>query len=194
MFIAKKKIVKTITIIFLLFMILAVYQSNFVGRMMYPFPYKQTVEKYAAQYGMDPLLVIAVIREESRFITKSKSSKGAVGLMQLMPGTAKEVAVWLKEDYAKADLLDPETNIRYGTWYLASLSKEFSGNTVLTLAAYNAGIGRVQSWLDDWPKDPNAYRIEEIPITETREYVEKVYRSYEKYLALYATQHSGGRE
>lgn len=185
MFISKKKIVRVVTIIFLLFFVFAVWQSEIIGRIYYPFPYKSTVEKYAADNGVDPLLVIAVIREESRFIPKSKSSKGAVGLMQLMPDTANEIAVKLDGRSPEIDLSDPDTNIRYGTWYYAQLNKEFSGNTILALAAYNAGIGRVNSWLNESPKELNAYQIADIPYPETEEYVKKVLEAYGHYSRLY---------
>lgn len=186
MFISKKRIVRTITIVLLLFFVFAVWQSEIIDRMFYPFPYKSMVEKYAADNGVDPMLIVAVIREESRFIPKSKSSKGAVGLMQLMPDTAKEIAVKLGENYQEIDLSDPDTNIRYGTWYLTQLTKEFSGNTVLAIAAYNAGIGSVKSWLNESPKEMDAYQIEEIPYPETKDYVKKVLVAYEHYTKLYS--------
>ena len=108
--------------------------------------------------------------------------------MQLMPDTAKEIAVWLEENYEDVDLTKPDDNIRYGTWYLATRSKEFSGNIIITLASYNAGIGRVKSWLKESPKDFNSYLIEDIPYKETREYVQKVLKSYGKYSKLYGKE------
>ncbi|UWG95676.1 lytic transglycosylase domain-containing protein [Dehalobacter sp. DCM] len=143
------------------------------------------VEKYAAENDIDPLLVIAVIREESRFIPKSKSAKGAVGLMQLMPNTAQDIAKKLGENFEQINLNDPDTNIRYGTWYLAQLEKEFSGNLVLTLASYNAGIGRVKGWLSEYPKATGAYQIEDIPFPETEDYATNVLKAYHQYKDLY---------
>jgi soluble lytic murein transglycosylase len=172
-------------VFFLILVFIALYQIHSIEKVLYPYPYKQIVEKYAAAYGVDPLLVISVIREESHFIPLSSSHKGAVGLMQLMPETAEEISVWLKEDYAQIDLEKPEDNIRYGTWYLSTLQKQFSGNSILVLAAYNAGSGRVTSWLETSVRDLNTYQIEEIPFKETREYVVKVLRSYGKYAELY---------
>ncbi len=185
MFNRKKKAGKTVTIIVLLLLIFTLYQTDLISRILYPYPYKQTVQKYAYAYGVDPLMVISVIREESHFLPHSNSHKGAVGLMQLMPDTAKDVSAWLKEDYELVDLTKPEDNIRYGTWYLANLNKQFSGNAILMLAAYNAGIGRVNSWLQTSPKDFNSYHIEDIPFKETRDYVAKVLNSYERYTELY---------
>lgn len=185
MFIKKKYIKRTIVALLLLFIIITTSKLNLIDRVLYPYPYKQTVVKYATEYAVDPHLVISVIREESRFRPESVSPKGATGLMQLMPDTAKEIAVWLGENYEDVDLTKPDDNIRYGTWYLATRSKEFSGNTILTLASYNAGIGRVKSWLEESPKDANSFLIEDIPYKETREYVLKVLKSYGKYSKLY---------
>jgi soluble lytic murein transglycosylase len=175
---------KVISIIVLLILI-AFYKFNLAEKIIYPFPYKQIVEKYASAYNVDPFLVIAVIREESHFYPKSNSHKGAIGLMQLMPNTAKDIAVWLHENYDDLDLQNPEDNIRYGTWYLSALNREFKGNTMLVLAAYNAGSGRLNSWINSSPGDLNSYRIEDIPFTETKEYVIKVLKSYEQYTKLY---------
>ena len=184
-YIGKKKIVKIITILFLLGCFLAGLKLNILEKVLYPYPYRDIIERYAAEYGIDPLLVIAVIREESHFLPKSSSPKGAIGLMQLMPSTAKEIAGWLKEDYSQVDLKQPEDNIRYGTWYLATLYKEFSGNTGLSLAAYNAGSGRVKGWLENSKKSSNSYLLKDIPFPETKEYVQKVLKSYNKYSELY---------
>lgn len=174
-----------ILMIALLLTIVGIHKSNSLEKIFYPYFYKQTVEKYALVYQTDPLFVIAVIREESHFYPKSSSHKGAIGLMQLMPDTAKEISIWLDEDYDTINLQKPEDNIRYGTWYLSALNKEFKGNSILILAAYNAGSGRVNSWLKESSKTFNTYKIEDIPFTETREYVTKVLNSYEKYKELY---------
>lgn len=178
----KRKTVIIMTVILLILLSLAVFKSD---RLFYPYPYQQTVEKHASLNGLDPCLVISVIREESRFKAKSISPKGAVGLMQIMPDTAKDISAWLGENYEEIDLTRPEDNIRYGCWYLAALSKEYSGNAVLTLAAYNAGIGRVNSWLGSAPGNLNSYLIEDIPYKETRDYIRKVFASYQKYQKLY---------
>ena len=104
--------------------------------------------------------------------------------MQIMPDTAKEIAAWLGEDYDNVNLLSVDDNIRYGTWYLAALIKEYNGNTVLALAAYNAGSGRVNNWLKD-ELSLESYTIEDIPFKETRDYIKKVLKSYNAYSGLY---------
>jgi len=181
----RKKKIRFIILVLLFLIAVGFYKINAIEKIFYPYPYKQIITKYAAAYGVDPLFVVAVIREESHFRPKSSSHKGALGLMQLMPDTAKEISAYLGEDYAQANLENPEVNIRYGTWYLAQLNKQFSGNSVLVLAAYNAGSGRVNNWLNFRSEEANTYLIEDIPFKETREYVQKVLRSYKMYVKLY---------
>ena len=146
-----------------------------------PFPYADLIKKYATHNDLDPLLVAAVIREESRFQPLAVSNKGACGLMQLMPDTAKEVAAQMGETCTRADLMRSEANIRYGTAYLAFLVKKYDGDIVLALAAYNAGFGRVDTWATQILKTQKAFTIDDIPFRETRDYVRKVLQSYEKY-------------
>ncbi|NLL52674.1 MAG: lytic transglycosylase domain-containing protein [Peptococcaceae bacterium] len=168
----------------LLVIVLSLFKFNIIEKVLYPYPYREIVEKYAHAYGVDPYLVVAVMREESHFKPESYSHKGAVGLMQVMPNTAKEIALWLGEDYKQEVLTDPETNIRYGTRYLSHLNNRFAGNSILVLASYNAGSGRVQQWLKQLPEG-TTYLIEDIPYQETKQYVKKVLRSYRIYAKIY---------
>jgi soluble lytic murein transglycosylase len=155
-------------------------------KVIYPYPNQAIIEKYAKQYGVDPLFVVSVIREESKFLPQSESHKGAKGLMQLMPSTAQSIAVSLGDKTYKAqDLLSPEKNIQYGTWYLASLQKVFANNTTLVTAAYNGGRGHVQEWIKSGQIDPNNIRLQDIPFKETQDYVGRVLKSYQKYIKLY---------
>ena len=106
--------------------------------------------------------------------------------MQLMPSTAQSIAVSLGDKTYKAeDLLSPEKNIQYGTWYLASLQKVFANNTTLVIAAYNGGRGHVQEWIKSGQIDPNNIRLQDIPFKETQDYVGRVLKSYQKYIKLY---------
>lgn len=175
-----------VAILIVLLFVMGLYHDNTIHKLRYPYLYKPIIQKYAEAYKVDPLLVCAVIRQESHFIPYSNSHKGAVGLMQIMPETAKEIAGWLKEDYEKVDLTKPEDNIRYGTWYLATLSKQFADNKVLVLAAYNAGGGRVNKWLENGSQKLDSLDPADIPFKETREYVIKVLHSYEKYTEIYS--------
>ena len=156
-------------------------------KVIYPYPNQAIIEKYATQYGVDPLFVISIIREESKFLATSESLKGAKGLMQLMPSTAQSISVSLGDKtYSEKDLLNPETNIQYGTWYLASLQKAFANNTTLVTAAYNGGRGHVQEWIKTGQIDPKNIRLQDIPFKETRDYVGRVLKSYQKYTKLYS--------
>ena len=138
------------------------------------------------QYGVDPLLVTAVMQAESGFNLNSGSGAGAIGLMQLMPETAVWVAGQLDDTgFALDDLQEPGCNIRYGTWYLSSLKKEFAGNEVLMLAAYNAGRGNVLEWMERGGWDYQFNDIAAIPFQETEEYVRSVLKNKAKYQQLY---------
>jgi soluble lytic murein transglycosylase len=182
------RIIKKILIFFILviLVIISIWNIPILEKIIYPYPHKTIIEKYAVQYGVDPLLVIAVIREESKYSSKSVSPKGAKGLMQLMPNTAKSIAESLGDrTYREENLLNPEINIQYGTWYLASLQKVFDNNTILVIAAYNGGRGHVQEWINNGRIDSNNIRFQDIPFKETRDYVGRVLKSYEKYINFY---------
>ena len=155
-------------------------------RYIYPYPYQELVMLYAEANGVSPALVASVIMHESKFSNDVHSPRGAIGLMQLMPETAKWIAGELEEaDFSLQKLHEPETNIRYGTWYLALLEREFDGNLVLALAAYNAGRGTVHEWAEEyeWPSDFR--EIPAIPYPETRLYVGRVLKDAKHYEKLY---------
>ena len=152
-------------------------------KFLYPFPYRTTIENYSARWHVDKFLAIAVMKVESNFQESASSQSGAVGLMQLMPETANWIAAELEEDIK--NLREPETNIRYGTWYLAELEAEFKGNDVLALAAYNAGRGNVHDWIEKNHWDENFSDVDKIPYAETRDYVKCVLHCREKYSELY---------
>jgi len=106
--------------------------------------------------------------------------------MQVMPETAEWIAQQIDEpSFSVEKLHDPDTNIRFGTWYLSSLQKEFCGNEVLMLAAYNAGRGNVHEWMDTYGWDMDFNDINQIPYQETREYVARVLKNKTKYRSLY---------
>ncbi len=162
-------------------------QTSMYKKIFYPYPHRTLIEKYATLFEVDPLLVISVMREESKFLPQSESHKGAKGLMQLMPNTAQEIAKILGDkEYNDQDLVIPEKNIQYGTWYLASLKKEFDNNPTLVLAAYNGGRGHVKEWIKNNQLNLNQLRYQDIPFEETRQYVERVLKSYQIYSKLYA--------
>jgi soluble lytic murein transglycosylase len=135
--------------------------------------------------GVDPYLVAAIIREESQYDRQAVSRVGAIGLMQVMPGTANTVAQRLGlSAVGRDDLFDQETNIQIGVHYVEQLLEQFSGNVALTIASYNAGPVVVGSWIALHPGRSQDEFIELIPYAETRQYVKRVLRSYREYIRL----------
>lgn len=146
-----------------------------------PHPYWDTITHWGHIYEVDPLLVAAVIKNESAFDPRRLSPEGAVGLMQILPSTAELVAADLQLDGVTHEhLYDPSMNIRFGTYYLAQLLDDFAGDEVAALAAYNAGPGRVSRWqqTEQWSNNSGLNRI---PLMETRSYVLLVLRDYERF-------------
>lgn len=176
-----------LSILALTFVIYFLSQSEPVQRRyMYPYPYQELVEVYAKKNGVDSALVASVIMNESRFKNDAQSQRGAVGLMQIMPETAEWIALQLgDEDFSLAKLHDPETNIRYGVWYLADLRREFANNDILVLAAYNAGRGVVKEWMEEGRWRWTFHSPDKIPYPETRSYVINVLKNRSRYEALY---------
>ena len=147
----------------------------------YPKPkeYSSYVEKYSAEYSVPEELIWAVIRTESGFDSSAESGVGAVGLMQLMPDTFEEITTYrLKEGLDIGMRYDPDTNIRYGTYYLSYLYGRY-GDWDKVIAAYNWGLGNLDEWLD------GGHSTEDIPVKETSNYLKKVNKAKEKYEKLY---------
>jgi soluble lytic murein transglycosylase len=155
-----------------------------VWRTAYPLVYGPTIEKHSARAGLDPAVVTGLIRQESVFQRDAVSRAGAVGLMQLLPSTARRLARGERIAYSRARLNDPEFNIRLGTVYFRDLLRQF-GSLEVALAAYNAGEHRAGPWLAERHYEELAEFIESIPFTETREYVQIVLRNAEIYRRLY---------
>lgn len=152
---------------------------------LFPRPFWAELKQYAAENGLDPYLVAALIRQESAFNPAAISHANAVGLMQLLPGTGRSVSKDLKIRRFTPDMLTiPATNIRLGTKYFRGMVEQF-GAVEYALAAYNAGSDRVQDW-----QAAGKYRdipefVESIPFTETREYVQAIQRNANVYRQLY---------
>ena len=156
------------------------------AKLFYPLPYQELVYSYAQRYDLDPWLVFSVIRAESRFQYDAESQVGAKGLMQIMPETGQWIAEQLGESEFDPDCLqEAEVNIAMGCWYLNYLLKEFDGNLCMGLAAYNAGINRVKDWCEQGVWDGERNSLDQIPYSETCEYVRKVLNNYEVYQAIY---------
>jgi soluble lytic murein transglycosylase len=155
---------------------------------LYPRKYLETINHNVNGSKLDPALVLAVIRQESKFEALARSRAGARGLMQVMPKTGKHLARMSKEKkYESRWLYQPEVSIAYGTRFLNSMVKMFDGSMVKALAAYNAGPGRVREWLKPLSdKEDDDFLLQEIPVAETRKYVKIVMENYYIYKMLMA--------
>lgn len=158
-------------------------QTTTYAQALYPFPYQDLILNWSNQRQLNPLLVTALIRQESRFMPKIKSWVGATGLMQVMPETGEWIAG--KINLKEYNLETPDDNIKLGTWYLDYTHEEYQNNSMLAVASYNAGPHNVAKWLQrfGW-NDPDEFH-EKIPFPETKGYVEKVFGNYWNYLRLY---------
>ena len=156
-------------------------------RWWFPARYTPLVAAAAARNGVDPRLVWAVIRTESRFRPDAVSPVGAVGLMQITPSTGRWIASQLGSGrYERSLLFDPAFNVQAGTWYLAYLLRSFGGRLPLALAAYNAGSDPVRSWVAAGLWSGGTSDLDRIPYPETRQFVYRVLRTYAVYRRLYS--------
>lgn len=151
-------------------------------RYYYPLRYKTEIVEQAVEFNLDVALVFAVVRVESRFNSRAESQAGAKGLMQITDGTGEYIAQKLKVN--EYDLFDVETNLRFGCYYLKYLIDRFN-NVETALAAYNAGEGNVAKWLLDSMYSDDKVTLKLVPYPETREYIKKIQKSFEKYKKLY---------
>lgn len=178
-----------IIIVMIIISIIAGYVYELVSinfeKRSHPIKYEEYVERYAAEYGIPKEIVYSVINVESGFSADVESHKGAVGLMQITPVTFDWLMTKTGEKIDIKLLYDPETNIKYGTFFLRILFLEFE-NWELTFAAYNAGRGKINEWM----KNPEYIKdgvIISLPYKETSDYIVKVNRNREVYKRLYFT-------
>lgn len=151
-------------------------------RLFYPLSHEEEIVDSATRHGVDPYLVAAVIETESGWDESAKSSRGAEGLMQLMPETARDmIALGLVDaSYDASNLGDPATNIEFGCAYLSYLIRYFNGSTDKAIAAYNAGMGNVEQWTQGETSLQDA-----ITFPETQAYLARVTNARERYQDLY---------
>ncbi len=172
------------TIIILVIGIFAIFAIESIMQRIYPYQYSEIIMEAAADYDLDPYLIAALIHVESKWDATAVSSKGATGLMQLMPDTAAWVSEQSGISYSEEDLTNPEINIMLGSWYLAYLRRQFS-TSAAALAAYNGGQGNVKQWLQDKLWDGQLETASDIPFWETRGYVRKLTHTWNIYQKLY---------
>ena len=154
-------------------------KPGWYAKLRYPLAYEHVIRGHAENYDLDPALLAAVIYRESKFDADARSSSGAIGLMQLLPDTAKGIAVHTGgEKFVVEDLYDPEINVRYGSFYLRRLLKKYDDER-LALAAYNAGQANVDQWIAEGG---------EIQFPETRQYVDEVLELRDVYARAYGDE------
>ena len=185
-----KKLTKFLTILiiiliiyFILFKIIKI--NKIVMKKIYPLKYSEYIEKYSNEYNIDKYMVYAIIKSESNFNEKAKSSSNAIGLMQIMENTAIETASKMKLDISEMDLFNPELNIKIGLKYFTDLVKKYNNNSSIAIIAYNAGIGNVDKWIEEKTIKDDGSDLENVPFKETNNYVRKILRDYEIYKYLY---------
>ena len=185
----RKTITRTIAIIIIIIISVTlgyVYDRITISleKRSHPIAYSDIVEKYAEEYDVPREIIYSVINTESGFNSAAQSGAGAIGLMQIMPDTFEWIAMKMGETLLEGLIYDPHTNIRYGTYFLRYLYKEFDSWDI-AFAAYNAGPSRVKNnWLNN-PEYIKDNEIVYIPIEETRNYIKKVNKNIEAYKRLY---------
>lgn len=183
--IIKRLFLLLIIIIVLAVGLLIVYRNEIL-KIWYPKKYSEYVELYSKEYNVEEELIYAIIKAESNFDEKAESSSSAKGLMQLMYSTATQVSIQVDVELNDdEDLLDPKININLGTKYISYLLEKYESLGV-ALAAYNAGIGTVDGWIEKGVILADGSNIENIPYKETNNYVRKILRDYDIYKKIYS--------
>lgn len=178
-----KILIRVILIITIALIVLFFYCKT----LLYKDSYLEYIEQNCKGTGIDPYLVLSIIKVESGFNPKAISSKEAKGLMQIREETYNDVSSIFPNKTEKIDLFDPETNIKVGIAYFNKLIKRYEGNYYLALLAYNGGLGNVNSWISKGlvSSELNNKNADEVPFKETKNYLKKVISTYETYKFLY---------
>lgn len=183
-----KKLILIIIIVAIVISIFKYIDFNNIKKQLYlkiyKMDYSQYVEKYSEKYSVDKYLIYAIIKAESNFEEKAVSKSGAQGLMQLMYPTAEELSGKIDIKLNEDNILEPDININLGTKYISMLIQKYE-NINLALAAYNAGSGNVDGWIEKGTLKNDGSDIENVPFKETNNYVRKILRDYEIYTKVY---------
>jgi len=160
-----------------------------VDEVRLPLKHEDIIRQQSEEKGLDPALVAGVIYAESRFRDNQESSAGALGLMQVTPDTARDIARESGANtFAIGDLHTADVNIRYGTWRLRDMLRRFDGNRILAVAGYNAGPGNAARWRDEAAAAGVPMTISRIGFPETKHYVEKVLDAQRDYRRTYRSE------
>lgn len=179
------KIIIAAVIVFAVYLIVKT-AGNVLLKNMYPMKYQSIVSDMSKETGLDESFIFAVIKTESNFDSSAVSSAGAKGLMQIMPNTFE----WLQTlrdgeiAYDDTSLFDPAVNIKYACFYYVYLKDKYD-NDYTAAAAYNAGIGNVDNWLQNKNYSSDGKKLDKIPFAETENYVDKIFSSQNIYKKLY---------
>ena len=184
----KNKKILVCGLIILILIVFLIVLKNKIQRIFYPKLHEEFVSMYSDEYGVDENLVFAVIKAESNFHEEAVSHKDALGLKQIMKETAEDVArkynIEIDFNNSEREILNVQNNIKIGTKYLAVLLEKYK-NIEVAVAAYNAGIGTVDNWIEKEIIKSDGSDIENIPYKETNNYVRKILRNYKIYQDLY---------
>lgn len=175
-----KKLLIILMTIILIIILVVICANKLMIKILYKKEYSECVSKYAQMYNIDENLIYSIIKVESNFDANAVSSQNAQGLMQLMYATAEEVARKNNIELTEENILEPDINIKLGTIYLSTLLEKYECIEV-ALAAYNAGSGNVDKWIENGIIKEDGSDIENIPFKETNNYVRKIIRDYEIY-------------
>lgn len=156
-----------------------------VEKARYPVKYEEIIRKAAEEFSLEPAYVAGVILAESHYNPNAVSSEDARGLMQILPSTGEWIAGKLGESFSVDALFTPETNIRYGCWYLRFLMERYGRDMRVASAAYHQGQGTVDQWLADPTYSADGKTLTTIASSATNTYVNKVLANYEKYSEIY---------
>ena len=160
--------------LFLIIIIIPLFLLSF--RKIYPIKYKDIIVEYSERYNISPELISSVINAESGFDRGAVSSAGAIGLMQVLPSTAKEIGG--KLGYKEYDLYNVKINIEFGCYYFRYLLDIYNQDVVMSLCAYNAGLNNVKYWGFNG-------EIDKIPVIQTKNYVKKIVKTIQVYKVFY---------
>lgn len=178
-----KKFLLSIVIMCLLYVII---RYIVFPKVVFPTKYKEQVFMSAKKHHIDPFLVFAIMKAESKFDPNALSRRGAKGLMQIMDTTGAWSATELGIlDFTPDQLFEPEVNIEIGCWYIARLFNQYEGHIPTLLAAYNAGTGNIYKWRNDKKYSLDGITIHNIPFRETKQYVKRVMMNLKFYTYLY---------
>ena len=173
----KKFLIISVSFIFFITLIMFL-----ISVFLFPIKYKTEINTYSKKYNLQPELVASIINVESGYNKNAISNAGALGLMQLMPSTAEEIATKLQiKDF---NINNVETNIEFGCYYLNYLLNRYNKNLTLALAAYNAGLNNVDKWINNDEYFANN-KLKNIPFKETENYIKKVNFNLKIYASKY---------